>query len=295
MARSPLALELLARLASEPVRAALESDPSLDARVERIVGAARARFPEIAQPAEGFLAHLADKLGDDAAALDRLLAGDLFLAWACTRGDAAAIARLEAEYLPAVDVALARVGVAAAERDEAKQRVRDAVLVAPAGVSPKIAGYSGRGDLRAWLSVVAVRTARRSGKKRARETGDEALGRMPSLGDPELAYFEQHYRAEFKDAFATAMTALSRKERNVLRQSAIDGLSIDQLAAIYHVHRSTVARMVVRARETLLGEVRRILGERLELSESELESLERMVQSKLEVSLERYLREPPKK
>lgn len=293
--RSPLAQTLLARLSSEAVRAALEADPNLDTRIERIVATARARFPKITQAPDAFVAHVADKLGDDAAALDRLLAADLFLAWACAAGDAGAIAALEAEYLPAVDVALARVGVPAAERDEAKQRVRDAVLVAPAGVAPKIAGYSGRGDLRAWLSVVAVRAARRSGKKRSRETGDEALARLPSLGDPELAYFEQHYRAEFKDAFATAMTALSRKERNVLRQSAIDGLSIDQLAAIYHVHRSTVARMVVRARETLLAEVRKILGERLELDESELESLERLVQSKLEVSLERYLRDPPKR
>ena len=72
-----------------------------------------------------------------------------------------------------------------------------------------------------------------------------------TAADPELLHLKQHYREAFRAAFASAMTSLSSEERVLLRQHFIDGLNIDEIAALHHIHRATAARWLAQARETI--------------------------------------------
>src|SRR5262249_16886073 len=117
------------------------------------------------------------------------------------------------------------------------------------------------------------------------------LSALPISGDPELDYVKKQYRDDFREAFQTALEQLSVRERNVLRHSFLYDLSIDQISAIYHVHRATAARWIAKAQDKVLAQTKRHLTKRLRLSRSECESLVRSLRSRLDITLRRFLGE----
>jgi RNA polymerase sigma-70 factor (ECF subfamily) len=119
---------------------------------------------------------------------------------------------------------------------------------------------------------------------------DELAHLIAPDDDPEIGYLKRLYREEFKRAFQVAIEALDDRDRLVLRQHTLDGLGIDQLAALHHVHRATSARWVEAARKTVIAATERELIHRLRLSRTELDSVLRMIRSQLDVSLPRLLR-----
>lgn len=107
--------------------------------------------------------------------------------------------------------------------------------------------------------------------------------------DPELAYMKATYRAAFKSAFQEALESLQSRERTLRKQQIVDGLGIDELGALYEVHRATAARWVAAAREKLLLRTWRAFIARVRITSDECESIMRMVRSQLDVSLHRRL------
>lgn len=258
---------------------------------------ARAAWPEVQVAPEQFIAFLAPRLGDPADPHAGLHLGDLYLACACADGDPAALAAFDRAFTPLLDRAVATLGASAAEQVELRQVVRVRLLVARDGdAGTRIAGYSGRGGLAAWVRVVATREAARLLRKERRHepTEDDELARVlaPDAG-PELDYLKRLYRDEFKNAVHTAIAGLSDRERLVLRQHALDGLSIDQLAALHRVHRATTARWIAGARKAVHDGTRRALIDRLRLRPAELDSILRLIDSQLDVSLPGLLRDEP--
>jgi RNA polymerase sigma-70 factor, ECF subfamily len=75
----------------------------------------------------------------------------------------------------------------------------------------------------------------------------------------------------------------------LLRYSVIDGWNVDRIAELYGVHRATAARRVAAAREQLGESIRAELAARLEISTDEVDSIVRLVQSRVDVSLARLL------
>src|SRR5262245_5214486 len=73
---------------------------------------------------------------------------------ACLAGEPAAPARVDAILSREVEIAWARIDTPGADAADGKQRLRERLLV---GAEARIVEYSGRGDLRAWVKVVAVR------------------------------------------------------------------------------------------------------------------------------------------
>ena len=141
-----------------------------------------------------------------------------------------------------------------------------------------------------WLRVVATRVLIEWGRRAKRtETLDEAG--MPPLeapgDDPEMAYFKRRYATEIKAAFEEAARRLDAEARNVLREHYAGGLGIDQIAAAHGIHRATAARRLERARTAVLRGTRQVLTERLGLSPAELESMVRLVESRVHVTIER--------
>jgi RNA polymerase sigma-70 factor, ECF subfamily len=272
-------------------RAELAAIADLERTLDELVATGRTEWPALAVDEDAFVHHVAAHIpADDASrALFSLHAGDLFLAFACAGGERRAVDALE-DRLAEVGPTLARQG-SAALADEVKQLLRQRLLVADAGERPKIAEYSGRGPLVAWLRVAAVRTAldlhRRANRERISDGAD--LAGLQAAADPEMEVIKNRYREDFRDAFHAAVADLTSRDRNVLRLHFLDGLSIDEIGVIYRVHRSTVARWIARSRDALLEETRRRMREKLQLASGEFESLMGLVQSQLDVSIHRFL------
>jgi len=104
--------------------------------------------------------------------------------------------------------------------------------------------------------------------------------------DPLLAALKSRYRDEFRDAFAETAAVLTDRERTLLRYRFLDGLSIDEIGVLYRVHRATVARWLAATRETLFEGTRTRLMSRLAVSDSEVDSVLRLIDSQLDASLE---------
>jgi RNA polymerase sigma-70 factor (ECF subfamily) len=218
---------------------------------------------------------------------------ELFLACACARGVPGAIDALE-RWCGAELAGVLRKAKATS-RDELLQLVRAELFVAPPGQPMPIEDYRGEGSLRGWVRVVAVRELIRAERKSAREhpAEQQALEAMVQAGgDGELRLIQQRYRADFDAALRESAAELSTRERNLLRHVYLDQLGVDQLGALYRVHRATAARWAAGARQRLMDGTRRRLGERLGVSREDLNSLIRAVRSQLQVSLASLLAEP---
>ncbi|HEY0476618.1 MAG TPA: sigma-70 family RNA polymerase sigma factor, partial [Kofleriaceae bacterium] len=175
---------------------------------------------------------------------------------------------------------------------EVKQDIRRRVLVGDGG-PPEIGDFSGRGDLRSWIRIMAVRQALRRQRRARREVSledDRLLQHVVGAGSPESDHLKGSYRQEFQRAFAAALRALPDRERTLLRQHYIDALTIDELGGLYRVHRSTAARLLVRARQVLRDATRARMMAQLEVRPEDLDSIMRMIRSQMEITLRGLLR-----
>jgi RNA polymerase sigma-70 factor (ECF subfamily) len=214
---------------------------------------------------------------------------DLYLACACAAGDRAALATLERDVLPGVARGLGGIASSDDSRREVVQMLREQMLV---GETPGIAGYDGRAPLLVWLRVCAVRMGLRVAQReqRALELDDDHLDQLaPGVPDPALALMQQQYGAQFRTAFREATASLEPRERNLLRHAVLHALGIDQIAAIYHVHRATAARQIKQAREKLVAATRERMRIALGVGETELDSIFRVLVSMANVTLREIL------
>jgi RNA polymerase sigma-70 factor, ECF subfamily len=275
---------------------ASEPTDSGEAAIARIIERGRRAHPDVEAP-DGLAALVAARADAIAASDDPdARAADVYLAAACALGEPAAIARLEIGLPALIRTALARLGVPAADDDEIIQRLRIALFAPTGGGAPAIVGYSGRGALRAYLRAIAVKLAlkRLERERSPGDDGDEALALIPAADDsPEMRLLKERCRGEVRRALEQALAALTPRERNLLRQHYLDGLTVDALAPLYAVHRATAARWIDAAREQLAQGVRRHFRTALGLGAAELDNMVGLVQSRLEISLARLLAAEP--
>jgi len=285
------------------LRPPLASITDLDRRLWTIVAEGRAAWPELAIAATAVVEFIARQATLDLAeaALDGLRPADLYLACACATSAPGAVAAFEREYMREVDIALARMRVGPPRLQDVKQLVRQRLFVgggtAGQPTSPgKIAEYGGRGDLRRWVRSVAVRTCLnelRKGKREVLVDDDQLIAQHAiAADDPEIEYMKRTYSAEFKTAFGDALRQLGAREQTLLRYHHVDGLNIDEIGAIYRVHRVTAFRWLEKAKELLVRSTLDTLRARLKLPASELDSVLRMIRSQIHLSLVRHLGGP---
>jgi RNA polymerase sigma-70 factor, ECF subfamily len=214
---------------------------------------------------------------------------DFDLARRCIDGDPAALAVLEQSVLSDVRRALAHLGRSRAEIDDIVQRLRQSLLVGDGQSQPRLARYSGRGSLRRWVRTVAVRMAIRDarGAWRAVPLDVALLEDVAFAGvEPSLHCMKEQHREAVQSALADALQSLSPIQRNALRLHVVDRVSLDQLARLYAVHRATMARWLATTRAHIRQRTLDAVAERIAASESEAESLLRLVISRLELELE---------
>ncbi len=227
----------------------------------------------------------------DAGAIASRATSDIYLACACVAGDRVALDVLDTQVLATLPAALARLKLGNAAVEEAIQRARTKLLVGKDGTG-KLVDFSGTGDLRGWVKVITIRDALRTARKEKREVSlsDELQAALPTSElDPDLAYQRRLYRSEFKASFEAAVDDLEPRERSLLRQSIVFGSNVDQIATVYQVHRATAARWVAKAREHLGDKTRLHLRTRLSISDDQFESIVRLIESQMDLSMERLL------
>jgi RNA polymerase sigma-70 factor (ECF subfamily) len=274
---------------------AIGSRPAATAAWAAVIAGAKLAWPAVKLDE----AQLAEFIGtriegtDLASALAAAPAGDLAIAAACAAQEPTAHGAFDA-VLTEVDAAGASTRASKDLIQEVKQLLRVQLLVAREGKPPGIAGYKGKGPLRGWVRITATRELIRHLKKQQRELPierslEDALG--TSSSDPMLSQLKAEYRSEFATALREAIAELSAEDRTLLRQSIVEQLSIDAIGAAFGVHRATAARWLQRARAALVAGTRNVLSQRLKLPVDEIDSVIRLVQSRLDASMVRYLKE----
>jgi RNA polymerase sigma-70 factor (ECF subfamily) len=241
-------------------------------------------------PRSAFTAYVRERAEGDDDLSDEAVAA-LYLACACLRGVVPALKAFESKYLPDVRRVGARAGLSADQVTELSQMLREELLVGRNGGAPTLGEFRGRGDMRGWLRVTATRAAVRM-KRRARKSDDQGLDRLEARAtddDPELSYMKAFYRQAFRAAFRAAALTLDPRDKRILHQHAVDGLTVDELGVAHGVHRATAARWVQAAREKLVAAVRREFARQVRVSPRELASVLRLVESHLEVTMKRLL------
>jgi len=258
------------------------------------LAAGREAWPDAVLTEAAFIRHLARVLSADAGEeeLRALRGADVYVACACVGGDEQAMRAFERRYFSEVDVAAARLRAPPQAAVEVKQMLRRILFVSEGKRGAAAGSFAGRGDLRGWIRVAAVRELQRiliREKRAVSLDDDEIFDVLSPAQDPELAYLRDLYRTGFAEAVRVAMAEAPAKERALLRYHVVDGLNIDEIGRLYDVHRATVARWLEKARAGILARTRDELTRRLGISPDEVDSIIRLVRSRLDVSMERVL------
>ena len=249
---------------------------------------AKQRWPGIGLAPDDFFAHLRALHGD---ADPPQHADELYLACACAKRDEAALKVLEESYLQTLRPIIARVDARDEFLDEVLQMLRHRLFVGSPG---KLAGYTGKGPLRAWLGISAGRIALDSQRtvRRRRECSDELAQRFfeAETERPENRAFLREHAPVLERVLTSVLRELPGRERNVLRLHYGQQLNIDAIGRMYDVHRATVARWIAGCRKQVIDRVRaRLRAELGPCSDSEFESMVQVMRDELELSLSAML------
>lgn len=246
--------------------------PKVNVGTEAFARFVAPRVPPVADP----VAHLAD-----------LSAAGLFLSCGCALGMSPAAAAFVEHVRPVVHQAAKRDPSRAAE--DLEQDVYRRLFLVDSQRDAKIFGYTGQGDLRTWVGVVATRIAINAARKKTPGHSNTIIERWAeTVTSHEFNYLATECEREFKAAFASAVGQLSARDRNVLRYH-LGNLTADQIGRIHRVHRVTVARWLSRIRTQLLEVTRTALQAQLRASHRDVESVMRLVDGEVCLSLNRLL------
>ena len=219
----------------------------------------------------------------DAAAATRF-AAEIYLGTACAAGSRSALAVLEREFLGNVSAVVARRRLPSHAVDEVRQTVRERLL---GGDPPYLATSVGRGSLAGLVAVIATRAALDwlRAKNRAEAHLDETPADLVASSDPEREHLRARFSGDVKAAFEAAVKELEPRDRTMLRFHLVEGMTIDDVARLYSIHRATAARQLAAARERIASGVRRSLAK----AGLRADELAELVTSRLDLSLSRVL------
>jgi RNA polymerase sigma-70 factor (ECF subfamily) len=274
---------------SAEAAASLGEPATAERTLQGLVTEAAAAWPGVAVEAREVVALLARKLtGDDPISPTPAAVTELHLALACARGDNAAVAAFDRAYLEVVPQALAGMKLPKATVEDVRSMVRDKLLLADGDRPPRILDYAGRGRLRGLVQVSATRTA--IDRIRLEDKEAELPARdLAASADVAMSLIKAQYRAAFAEGFSRAVESASRRDRNLLRLHFLGGVTLEQLAQMYNVHRATVVRWIAAARDAVFAATREHVATAIAAPSDELDEMFDLVMSRVELSVERLL------
>lgn len=253
------------------------------------VAAARARWPGLTVTEADLSAQLT-AAGVAPAPEDVVARGaELALAHAAAAGDPVAVAVVERDVMTSSRATIHRYLRDEARTEEVVQQLRIHFLVGEGGL-PRLARFDGRAPLGAWVSMCAARLALHALRKdrSRREVSDEWSDALAQLTANDAVV--EPLRARSADAVANALReaclALPRRQRSLVRLLFVEGESVDDVAAIYQVHRVTIWRWLQEAQEALRDHVRMHLRRALPAGELDTGALVAWVEDQVMLSLD---------
>lgn len=215
---------------------------------------------------------------------------DLELVAAVLAGDPTAVAEFEGRVAPELRQIAARLGIRH-DADELVQTLLVRIIVGGPDAPPKLASYRAQGSLQAWVRAVATRfvidhVRHLHARPRDEPLAESQLGRSQGI---DVALQQGRWATLVRDSVCAAFDELTPRERNLLRAAVFHRLSVDELGAMYHVHRATAARWLQRTREALHDAVAIKLRASTGMSEPEARSVLREIGVDGDVSLRSVL------
>ena len=269
--------------------------PDLSARLARLFAIGHDRHPAFSPDPAAFAEHLARCRAPLAPGENDVHAADLFLACAALRGDRAAVSTMRAQCWPLARRYLRSFRTSDATLDEIGQELWSVLLLGRAAGPPKLESYSGKGPLAVFIGITAHRIAisrlrREDTRARAAVRAAAEVGALAH--DVELMFVKREYREAFQRALTEALEQLDDRMRMILRMHVVDGLSLERIAQAYRVSQSTISRWLAGTRQSVLGQARRLLLERLPLTTGEVDSLWNTLVSQIDLHVSSLLGAP---
>lgn len=239
----------------------------------------------------GWVREILEQNGTSTDAIAGLNVEDLFLAYACSQGDATALQMFERECADELKAVAARLRISEIDRDDIRQKLWDKLFTNGPQRRMRILEYHGAGHLRHWFRVLATRCIlddlRESKRRKNRQlhSNEVMLSVKVTEDDPELASIRRQYQVAFRSAFRMAVEGLMPEERNILKCHYLMGMSTEQIGKAFGIHKATAARYLVRTREKLLRDTRELVKRSLRANTDELSSVMRLFDEGLSTSL----------
>ena len=220
---------------------------------------ARSQWPSVAVADDVVAAHIEEKW--HAAAFSKLRFAELFIACACARRDAAAIALFEKAYFEEIDGVVRRFPSLPVTVDDVRQRIRESMYLRD---PPALLGYDGRGSLRHWFRAAVLHAVLNIASREKRENPTDAEF-FDAIVDPNATADEVYLKIACKD----------------------------RIEAVFRVHRATAARWIAKARQHLVDQTYAELATRLALAPNDVSSIVRAALTGLGTTLLRSISAPP--
>lgn len=193
--------------------------PSRDAAF-RVLSAGKERWSDLHVDEARLVRYLQDRSISNEA-LPVSLACDLFLAFACFDKVPGAVRVFQATFDPIIVATARRFDASGGMNEELRQRIAELLFVGTSQRPARIADYTGRGPLSAWVRTCAKRAALRLAKIDNPEslmTRDALADEISDVCDQELALLKEHYGELFRQELVNALSDLPPRDRKVVRK-----------------------------------------------------------------------------
>jgi RNA polymerase sigma-70 factor (ECF subfamily) len=274
--------------------------PTHEALLAGMCDEAEAAWPEFRVERPLFMQRLREVVAESAvvpSASSGVHHVDLYLAFACSLGERAAITAFTRRYLSRMDQYLRRFANSSALFDEVRTTLEDKLLFSVANEGARrIRQYTGRGPLEAWVAMAAQRTMLSMLRARGAAPGmDSTTGLYELWAEAyELGREQsQRYAESIKEILRHVIRSLPVRQRTILRLSIVEDVSLSQIARMLKVNQSTISRAFHASLEKVNEEVRTRLKQLHGMRDSEVDSIVRELQSRIDLSLSGVFADAP--
>jgi len=225
-----------------------------------------AQWPEVRLEASLFFKRLERSMhgiGEAPEEIQGLRVEDLYLVTALETGDNRAWEVFHREFKPHVLQALARLVQNSREREEVAHEVLTGLYLPREGAGGiPLNTYSGKGGLKGWVQITAIRRVYRSTRDRSRAGRVQALEAPPvsPRPDPQARVGNQEILDALQTALPGALGDLTEGERTLLRLRFQRGFQLRELGTWYGQDKSTLSKRL----KALSEKLRQAILKRLE-------------------------------
>ena len=269
----------------------------VEALLREVIAEARRTWPTVDIPPTWFIPYLSERISPSTDIIDAIRnveSSDLYLACAVAHLDPQGLEAFDHSYGKNIDQCLARCENLGDGNVQTRDEIFHSLFRVDSVRPGEIAQFNGCEPLISWLRVLTTQIKRRDSRPPPKKNhGTSQLS--TSHAAPEAIMLPTCLKESYLHAFSQAMRSLLPRERNLLRQRIVDGMSLDEISAFHSVHRVTASRWLVKVRERLSQRTTQLMLRNLDATSDVHPMVQRIIHSHLDFSISRYLTQPSKR